>query len=87
MEIIWRVVSRAGEGRKWGREEGTGIKKHNGKVLNRRRDVKYRIGNGEAKKRIRTTHGHELRWEDCWREEGYWAEGGKGRKIGTTVIA
>ena len=31
------------------------------------------------------THGHELR-RGCWREGGYWAEGHKGGKIGTTVI-
>ena len=32
------------------------------------------------------THGHELRG-DCWREGGHEADGGKGGKIGTTVVA
>ena len=44
------------------------------------------MGNGEAKELICMTHGHELRG-DCWREGGYWAEGGKGGKIGKSVIA
>ena len=35
---------------------------------------------GEAKELICTTHGHELSWEECWREWGCWAERGKGEK-------
>ena len=49
--------------------------------------VKNRIGNGEAKEVISMTHGHELMWgggiiggNTGWR-------GGKGEKIGTTIIA
>ena len=44
------------------------------------------MGNGEAKELICTAHGHELRGE-CWRERGYWAEGGKGEeKICHSII-
>ena len=51
-------------------------------------DIKNSIGNGEAKEHICMTQGHELRWGgDCWREWGYWAEGAKRGKVGTTVIA
>ena len=59
--------------------------KHKWQVQNRQGAVKNSIGNGEAKELVCMTHEHELRGVDCWREEGYWAEGGKGRKIGTTV--
>ena len=43
--------------------------------------VKNSIGNEEVKECICMTHGHKLRG-DCWREEGYQAEGGKGEKLG-----
>ena len=33
------------------------------------------------------THGHELSGGDSWREWGYQVEGGKRKKIRTTVIA
>ena len=39
--------------------------------------VKNSIGNGEAKELICTTHGHELREGECWKEWEYWVEGGK----------
>ena len=45
-------------------------------------DVKNSIGNGDAKELECMTHGHELRVEICWREGGYWMEGGKGGKMG-----
>ena len=56
---------------------------------NRQREGKNSIGNGEVKELICMTHGHELEVGrvDCWREVGYWMEGAKGGKIGTTVIA
>ena len=41
----------------------------------------FSIGNGEAKELICTTHGHELRMVDCWREDGYRTEGCKGGKF------
>ena len=51
-------------------------------------EVKNSIGNGVAKELICMSHGHELRGRgNCWREWGYQVEGGKGGKIGTTVIA
>ena len=45
------------------------------------------IGNGEAKEHICMTHGHEQRGEIAGGNGGYWVEGDKGGKIGTTVIA
>ena len=42
-------------------------------------EVKNRIGNGEAKELICTTHGHELR-EGNAGGRGYRAEGNKGGK-------
>ena len=50
-------------------------------------DVKNSIGNGEAKELIFMTHGHELSGWFAKGNGGYHVEGGKGRKIGTTVIA
>ena len=45
------------------------------------------MGNGEAKRFICVTQGHELRWgNDGGRESTEW-RGIKGRKNGTTVIA
>ena len=38
------------------------------------------MGNGEAKELIWMTHGHELRWGECWWEQGYRVEGNKGEK-------
>ena len=46
------------------RGKGTENKKHKWQVPNRQGEVKNSIGNGEAKKLICTTHGHELRWGD-----------------------
>ena len=43
-------------------------------------------GNGIAKELIHMTHGHEQWWGDCLRERGVLGTGGKGRKIGTSVI-
>ena len=42
--------------------------------------VKDSVGNGEAKELTYTTHGHELREEECWWEGRYSAEGNKGEK-------
>ena len=44
------------------------------------------MGNGEAEELICTTHGHELRGEDCQRM-GIPDGGGQEGKVGTTVIA
>ena len=53
----------------------------------RQGEVKNRIGHGEAKELICTTHGHEIR-EGGWLEGSrYKEEGGKEGKIGTTVVA
>ena len=54
------------EGYQWGgggrnAGKGTGNKKQNWQVQNRQGEVKYSIGNGEAKELICRTHGHELR--------------------------
>ena len=56
-------------------------------VQNSHGDVKYSIENGEAKKVIRMTQGHEQWWWDCLREWMVLGGGGKGGKPGTTVIA
>ena len=45
------------------------------------------MGNGEAKELTSTTHGHELRWGECWTIGGAGWKGDKGGKIGKTVIA
>ena len=42
--------------------------------------------NGETKELKFSTHGHELRWGNNG-GRGYRAEGNKGEKNGTTVIA
>ena len=47
-----------GKGRNGGK---TGNKKHKWQVQNRQGGVKNSIGNGEAKKLVCQTHGHELR--------------------------
>ena len=36
--------------------------------------------NREVKELICTTHGHELRGAECWREEGCKVEGDKGEE-------
>ena len=54
-----------------------------GQVENRQGYVKNSIGNGEAKELTCMTHTDRTKG-DCWREEGYWVEGGK---IETIVIA
>ena len=46
--------------------------------------IKYSIGNGVARELIHMTHGYEQWWGDCLRKLGVV---GKGRKIGTIVIA
>ena len=57
-------------------------------VQNRQGDVKNSVGNEEAKKLICMTHGHELQGAGiAGGKGGYQVEGGKGGKIGTTVIA
>ena len=44
-------------------------------------DIKYNIGNGEAKELIGMTHGHEQWCGDCLWERGVLGGGGdKGRK-------
>ena len=44
-------------------------------------NVKNSTGNRETKELICTTNEHELRGVDCWREEGYQVEEGKGGKL------
>ena len=45
------------------------------------------MGNVEAKELMCMTHGHELRWGNAGGGWVYRAEGNKGEKNGTTVIA
>ena len=71
-------------------EEGRRLRSTNRYLQNSHGDVKYSRGNGEAKELIRMTCGHEQWCGDCLREEcvgGFWVEGKKGGKIGTTIIA
>ena len=57
-------------------------------LQNRQGEVKNSIGNGEAKELVCLTHEHEPRWGwGCWRVRGCRAEGEKGEKKGTTIIA
>ena len=79
-----RDQQEGGEGRMGGK--GTGNKDHNWQAQNRQGQVKNSIGNGEAKELTYTTDGREL-GGNCWREWRQQAEGCKGGKIGTTVIA
>ena len=80
MEITWRVISKEGvrEGEEWGK--GTENKKHKCLVQNRQREVKYSIGNGEAKEFICKTYGHELRWGNIGGRGGAGLRGIKGSK-------
>ena len=55
--------------------KGTGNKKLNWQVQNRRGGVKSSTGNGKAKELICTTHGHELRGGML---VGRWMHGGGG---------
>ena len=45
-------------------------------------EVKNSIGNGETKELICTTHGHELREWEYWREGVCRAEGSEGGEMG-----
>ena len=76
MEIAWELSVGWAEGGK-----GTENKKHKWQVENRQGEVKNNTGNGEAKELICTTHGHGLKWGECWMEGGCWAKGDKGEKI------
>ena len=67
MEITWRVIS--GEGEVGEQGKGTGNMKHKWYIQNRQGEVKYSMGNGEAKEFICMTHGHELK------------QGGRGRML------
>ena len=60
MEITWRVISGEGNGENGGK--GAGNKNHKRQVENRQGEFKNSMGSGQAKERICTTHGHELRW-------------------------
>ena len=58
----------------------TGNKKDKWQVENRQKEVKNSIGNVKAKELMWSTHGHELRGEECWWEEGAGQRGIKRRK-------
>ena len=59
------VSCQMGGGRGKMGEEARGLRSTNTYVQNSHGDVKYSIGNGEAKKLIRMTHGQEQWWGDC----------------------
>ena len=44
------------------------LRSTNGKLRNSRGNLKYSMGNGEAKEFICMTHGHEQQCGDCLRE-------------------
>ena len=69
-------------------EEVKGLRNTNSQLQYSHEDVKYRIGNGVAKELKCMTCGHEQWCGDCLREcvGGFWVEGKKGGKIGTTVM-
>ena len=63
-----------------------GLRSINRKLQNSHGNVNYSIGNGVARKLIHMTHEHGQWWGDCLREWELLAGGGKGGKIGVTVI-
>ena len=69
---MWRERGRMGK-------KVQGIRIIIGRHKIRQGEVKNSIGKGEAKERICTTHGHELRWGNDG-GVGYRAEGNKGEK-------
>ena len=79
------------EGYQWGGRGGRmggkvqSLKSITGRYKTDRGDVKNSIGNGEAKELTCMTHGHELRG-GLLKGRGVPGGGGKGGKIGTTVI-
>ena len=66
-------------------EEVKGLRSTNRQLQNSHGDIKYSIGNGVARELTHMTHGHELR-SGFLEGRGYGVEG-KGRKIGTNIIA
>ena len=62
------------------RGKGTGNKKHKWQAQNRQGEVKNRIGNGEAKKLVCTTHGHELSGRNAGGSGGTGQRGAKGKQ-------
>ena len=85
IQSILMVARWEGCGRMGG--EVRGLRSTNRQLQNSHGDVKYSVGNGEAKELIPMTHGHEqLVWG---LPEGVGVLGGglKGGKIRTTVIA
>ena len=67
-------------------EEVRGLRSPNRQLQNSHGEVKYSIGNGVAKEPIHMTHGHEQWCGDCLWEWVVLGGGGKGGKIGTTVV-
>ena len=55
-------------------EEVRGLRSTNRQLQNSRGDVKYSMGNGEAKELVHMTHGCEQWCGDCLREWGCWVE-------------
>ena len=72
MEITWRVISREGEGENG--EKVQGLRSLNGRYKIYRGDGKNNMGNGESKELM--THGHDLRWGECWWKGEGQEEGG-----------
>ena len=71
----------------WGTgEEIRVLRSTNRQLQNSHGDVKYGTGNGVARLR-HMTHGHEQRCGDSLREWECRVKRGKGRKIGTSIIA
>ena len=72
----------AGRGKEENGGKGTGNKKHNWQVQNRRGEGKNSIGNREANELICMIHGHELKGGGggCWQEGMFRAEGNKRQK-------
>ena len=68
-------------------EKVQGFRSTNWYVQNRQEKVKNSIGNKEAKEFVCMTHQHELRGRIARGNGGTRWRGGKGRKVGATVIA
>ena len=73
-----------GEGCQGMGEEVRKLKSTNWLLQNSREDIKYSIGNGEAKEYICMTHGHGRQCGDCLRGKVGGAEwsGAKEEKLG-----
>ena len=63
-------------------EEVRGLRSTNRQLQNSHGEVKYSMGNGEAKNLHARPMDMNQGWGDCWKEGEYQAEGSKVEKLG-----